>query len=209
MALKRSAVKLETLDAAGPATIREMDGWDLVRSFENQGDGPALVDLSHTPCLDIQDRDPASVSPFPVPADMNGISRKENIVVSRMNATQCQVWGLDGNLPDTDTPAATDITGGQSILALIGPDVDRVAERLAPLDIFPPGETGMRLFQAPVFHIPCQILVLDRSKDWQVVILAFARGFGQDMARTILAAGADCGLVPGGLDLFTDWLDNQ
>ncbi len=203
MVLKRSAIKFK----ATPAAVEETDGWQVVRKYENQGKGPQLVDLSHCPCMDIQDKDIEDYPGLPIPAKMNGITRQENVFISRMNATQCQVMGLDGRLPALDGKGTTDITGGQSILALVGKDVDKIMETLGPLDLFSPGSEGMTLCQAPVFHIPCQIMVLSRSRALKVLIIAFARGYGQDMANAILNAGAPYDLTPGGMSAVSQWLE--
>ncbi len=205
MVLKRSAIKFKT----PPAAVEVLDGWQVVLKYENQGKSPLLVDLSHCPCMDIQDKDIEDYSGLSIPAKMNGITRQENVFISRMNATQCQVMGLDGKLPALDDKRATDITGGQSILALVGKDVDHIMETLGPLDLFSPGSQGMTLCQAPVFHIPCQILVVSRSRALKVVIIAFARGYGQDMANAILNAGAPYDLAPGGISAISQWLEQS
>ncbi len=203
MVLKRSVIEFKT----APAAVEVLDGWQVVREYENQGTGPLLVDLSHCPCIDIQDGDIEDYPGLSIPAKMNGITRQEDIFISRMNATQCQVWGLAGRLPALDGKSATDITGGQSILALVGSDVDRIMETLSPLDLFSPASEGMTLYQAPVFHIPCQIMVVSRSRALKIVMIAFARGYGQDMANAILNAGEPYNLAPGGISEISQWLE--
>ncbi len=206
MAARQSAVEFKAV----PAVTQNINGWDVVQAFEGQGGGPFLVDLSHCPCMDIQDRNldqfPDLADGLAIPKEMNGISRCGSFLISRMNATQCMVWGLDGTLPEFNAFSATDISGGMTILALVGKDTDKVIEKLAPLDLFKPQAEGLALCQAPIHHIPCQIMVLDRET--KVVIVAFARGYGQDMANSILSAGKEHRLQPGGSNVISQWLES-
>lgn len=206
MSAKQSAVQFE----AAPAAMTTINGWDIVETFGPGEKGTALVDLSHCPCMDIQAKNLDAFKDLPdgltIPGQINGIHRNGPVFISRMNPTQCMVLGLDGNLPEFSTPNATDISGGHTLLGLVGKDTARILEALAPLDLFTPDAYGMALCQAPVLNIPCQLLVLDREQ--QTVILAFARGYGQDMARAILSAGKIVNLVPGGFRAITQWLEN-
>ncbi len=193
-----------------PAIAAEVDGWEVVREYKDRKSGPVLIDLSHRPSWDIQNKDILSCAQpeMNIPAEMNDIIKQGNLFVSRMNQTQCQIWSLDGKMPSLEPvkTCCTEITDGQAVLALMGTHLDRVFETMTPLDMFKPGDVGMRLFQAPLFHIPCRILVLDRSEKMQVVIIACVRGYGNDMAKAILASCAPHGLTPAGEDVFSAWL---
>ncbi len=195
-----------------PLTVEEIDGWKVIREYKNQKKDPLLIDLSHRPSWDFQNKDMLSFNTpeLCIPADMNGVTRQSNLFVSRMNQTQAQIWSLDGITPSLEslTPGCTDITDGQAVLALMGKELDQVFESLLPLEMFKPGETGMKLFQTPLFHIPCQILVLDRSEKMKVVIISCPRGYGNDMAKAILKSAAPHGLAPGGENAFLSWLNS-
>ncbi len=196
-----------------PAVVEEIDSWKVVQEYKNQKTDPLLIDLSHRPSWDIQDKDISSFNApdLCIPDDMNGITRQGNFFISRMNQTQAQIWSLDGKTPALESfeSSCTDITDGQAVLALVGKNLDQVFESMLPLEMFKPGETGMKLFQAPLFHIPCQILALDRSEKMNVVIISCARGYGNDMAKAILKSAAPHGLTPGGENVFLNWLNRD
>ncbi len=196
-----------------PAVVEEIDSWKVVLEYKNQKTGPLLIDLSHRPSWDIQNNDILSFnkSDFCISNDMNGVTRQGNLFVSKMNQTQAQIWSLDGKIPALESfeSSCTDITDGQAVLALVGKDLDQVFESMLPLEMFKPGETGMKLFQAPLFHIPCQILALDRSEKMNVVIISCPRGYGNDMAKAILKSAEQQGLAPGGENIFSSWLNSS
>ncbi len=195
-----------------PMAVEEINNWKVVREYKNQKKGPLLIDLSHCPSWDFQNKDILNFNTpeLCIPADMNGVSRQGNLFVSRMNQTQAQLWSLDGKTPSLESlnPGCTDITDGQAVLALVGKDLDQVFESMLALEMLKLGETGMKLFQTPLFHIPCQILVLDQSEKTQVVIISCPRGYGNDMAKAILKSAAPHGLTPGGENAFLSWLDS-
>ncbi|MCP4719064.1 MAG: hypothetical protein GY860_06360 [Desulfobacteraceae bacterium] len=195
-----------------PLTVDKIDSWKVVKEYKNQKQGPLLIDLSHRPSWDFQDKDVLSFNKpeFSIPADMNGITRQGNLFVSRMNQTQVQLWSFDGKTPPLESlgPFCTDITDGQAVMALMGNNLDLVFESMLPLEMFKPGENCMQLFQAPLFHIPCQILVLDRSEKMKVVIISCPRGYGKDMTKAILKSAIPHGLNPGGENAFELWLNS-
>ncbi len=191
-----------------PFTVEEIDGWKVIREYKNQKKDPLLIDLSHRPSWDFQNKELLNFNTpeFCIPADMNGVARQGNLFVSRMNQTQAQLWSFDGLTPLN--PGCTDITDGQAVMALMGKDLEQVFESMLPLEIFKPGETGMKLFQSPLFHIPCQILALDRSEKRKVVIISCPRGYGNDITEAILKSAAPHGLTPGGENAFLSWLNS-
>jgi hypothetical protein len=195
-----------------PLTVEEIDSWKVVREYKNQKKGPLLIDLSHRPSFDIQDKDILSFNKpeLCIPANISGVTGQGGLFVSRMNQSQVQAWCLDGETSALESleSSCTDITDGQAVLALMGKDLDHLFESMLSLEMFKPGETDMKLFQAPLFHIPCQILVLDRSEKMQVVIISCPRGYGNDMAKAILKSAAPHGLAPGGENAFLSWLNS-
>lgn len=207
--LRHSPVKFDLQ----PAVMEEKQGWQVVQEYLDQKKGPLLIDLSHTPSWYFQDKDLSSFTSLglKIPSQNNGITRQGNLFVSRMNDTQCQVWSLDSQVPafvDTHEMHCTQITDGQAVLGLVGENVQGIVETFTPQDVFAPDSEPMGLFQAPLFHIPCQILVLDRSEKIQVILIACPRGYGNDMARAILKSGDSQNLGPGGEKDFLSWLNN-
>jgi len=49
--IRRSPARLP----ATPVTVENRNNWTVVLSYDNEGQGPYLVDLSHHPRWDIQD----------------------------------------------------------------------------------------------------------------------------------------------------------
>ena len=204
---RRSAV---TFDCQ-PEEIAGRDGFQIVERYAGRKKGPLLIDLSHTPSWDIQDRnlDRFRGAGLGIPDKPGRVHRQKGMILSLLNPTQAQVWCLDGNAAgwDINDPHCTEISDGQTLFALMGPDIVSVFDTLTTLDLFRPGQDGMQLFQAPLFHIPCQILILDRSPDMQVALISFPRGYGSDMAKAIFSLTQGLDLCPGGNQEFSDWLN--
>ena len=205
--LRRSAVAFD----CPPEEITGKDGFQVVERYAGQKKGLLLIDLSHIPSWDIQDSnlDRFRDAGLGIPDEPCQIKRQKGVIISRLNQTQVQVWCLDGTPPafDVNDLHCTEISDGQTVFALMGPEISRVFDTLTTLDLFKPGQEGMKLFQAPLFHIPSQILILDRSADIQVALISFPRGYGSDMAKAIFSLTQGLDLCPGGIREFSDWLD--
>ena len=205
--IRRSPIKFDDHQVA---EIKEFNGFQVAQAYLGQSKGPLLIDLSHLPSWDIQDNDLTRFQDMglKIPSELNGVSRQGALFISRLNQTQCQVWSLDGEPPEFDTKNrhCTEVTDGQAVMGLMGNRLESVVETFTTLDMFKPGTTAMRLYQAPLFHIPCQILVLDRSSDGQVILISCPRGYGNDMAQAILTSGGGLDLHPGGVNVFLNWL---
>ncbi len=80
-------------------------------------------------------------------------------------------------------------------------------EKVSPLDLSAPSKKTPFLFQGPVFHVRCQIVVLGEKGDNAVVLIACSRGYGQSMSEALLDAGKEWDLHPGGETVFRDWLN--
>ena len=194
-----------------PVKTDVRDHWVVALEFENEGPGPWLVDLCHKTRWDLQDgrideQTPSGVSVPSVP----GECRFENrILVNRMNHTQAAVWHL-GNGRAPELPAETgytDVSEATVFLALFGPKVFSIAEKLTALDFTDPNRQTPFLLQCPFSHVPCQIVTLARERAGAgALLLACSRGYARDMVHAILAAGAAYGLCPAGENRFTSWL---
>ena len=86
-------------------------------------------------------------------------------------------------------PAYTETTDGIALLALVGKGVFSILEKACPLDLTPPGAAPPCLVQGPVFHIPCQIVVLHKDPDTERVLVGFSRGYGQGHGRSVPRGG--------------------
>ena len=182
-------------------------GWEIVLKYEDEGNGPYLVDLSHIAKWDIQDDRPARIQPvgITIPEAPGARVYEKGILISRMNQTQavvCHLFGNDPGLPDD--PAYTDITEAYALLALIGEDVFSIMEKITALDLQPPRTAPPFFIQGPILHVPCRIDVLADD----TLLIAFSRGYAPSMVEAILAAGSEWNLKPAGESVFKNYIEN-
>jgi glycine cleavage system aminomethyltransferase T len=184
-----------------------------VLRYADEGSGPRLADLSHLPRWDIQDRDLTRFRPCDVdiPNRPGSCALENGVLVNRMNRTQAAVWHLAPAAPALPGQSAyTDVTEAAACLALFGPHLFSITEKLTPLDFLMPGQSPPFLLQGPFCRVPCQIVVLG-IEDGAAggVVLTCSRGYAADMAAAILAAGEPFGLRPAGEKTFRLWLEKQ
>ena len=203
----RGRVPVRRSPVAFPATPAETElraGWTVVLRYEGEDNhpGPRLVDLSHRRRWDFQDRDIGAQTPMglPVPERIGAVGVHGPLVINRMNRTQVAIWHLgEGDPPSTPPETGfTETTDGHCMLAFVGPGVPQALEHLTPLDLFDPALFTPILTQGPVLHVPCQIVTLGVD----LVVMTFARGYGETFAEAALESGAIEGLRPGGEESF-------
>ena len=176
------------------------DGWQVALSY-GQHQGPFLIDLSHCRKWDLQDSNLSRFRPFgiSIPDKPGQCVFNNGILVNRMNRTQCYIWELAANkLRPPRSVSYTDITDGHALLAVTGPSALEIMERVTNLDLGAPSLSPPCLLQGPVFHIPCQVVLLSRSSTGATILFSFSRGYGQSVADALLHSGRDLGLTPGG-----------
>ncbi len=179
-----SAVSFE----ANPTQTVMRDGWEVVLSYENEGAGPFVVDLSHISKWDIQATDLSQIQPqgLPIPGSPGDCALGKGMLINRMNRTQASVWHLsDKNLQIPDESAYTDVTEGFCLLGFLGSEIFSIMEKITALDLQSPQKKRPFLLQGPVLHIPCQVVVLEKD----AVVMGFSRGYAQSMVAAILVAG--------------------
>ena len=188
------------------------DNWKIVLDYQDEGPGPWLVDLSHKPRWDLQDSqidNPTSCG-LAVPPRPGDCLLKENILINRLNRTQAAIWHLGVEevcLPEFK--GFTDVTESTVFLALLGPNVFHVAEKLTALDLMTPARTAPFVLQGPLCHVPCQIVVLERHANMSGgYLVACSRGYADSMVQAILSGGQEFGLRPAGETRFADWVQN-
>lgn len=190
---------------AQPMETTEREGWHVVLAYTDEGPGPYLVDLSHRRNWDVQHASLSTIRPWGLlfPEAPGQCRLDEGRLVHRMNYRQAAVWHLADDAPSPEPePFFTDVTDGLCVLALVGPGVLGILERVTTLDLSPPDRPPPFLLQGPVLHIPCQVVVLASHGASEIVLLGFSRGYGQAMAEAILEAGHGLGLRPGGENAF-------
>ncbi len=214
-AKRRSAVRFD----ATPVEVERQGDWDVVLAYadapgaravtgaDGGGDrpGPWLVDLSHRPRWDYQDRRIDERRPFGlhVPATPGEVSVADGLMISRMNGTQALIWHV-GPEPPPKTPtdvSYTDTTDSHCWLAVVGAAAPGVMEHGSNLDLFPPEREPAFLAQGLVLRVPCQVVTAARDG----VLITVSRGYAQTFTETLLHSAARTGLRPGGERVFTHW----
>ena len=203
--LRRSAVVFDAV----AAKTEKRDNWSVVLEYENEGSGPYVVDLSHRPRWDLQDAEIGGIQTLgiPIPNIPGQCVFEKGFIVNRMNRTQASVWHLSGDTAVfPDDPAFTDLTDATIFLAIFGSALFAILEKLSALDFLDPARQTPFLLQGPFSRVPCQIVTLEKTPARSGILLTCSRGYGRDMVRAILAAGAEFKLQPAGERAFSEWL---
>ena len=193
-----------------PLKTEARDHWSVVLEYEAEGEGPYLFDLSHRARWDLQDTDLSSFQPLGIgiPGTPGQCNFENGVLVNRMNRTQASIWHLSGENPAApDGPAYTETTDVTVFLGLVGPNIFAIAEKLSALDFADPSKSAPFLSQGPFSHVPCQVVTLERTTERPGILLTCSRGYAQDMAHAILAAGEEFGLQPAGEKAFARWIE--
>jgi len=184
-----------------PVKKEKRGHWSVALKYPDEGEGPHLIDLSHKPKWDVQSSAIDTIQPFGVeiPKTPGRCTLAHGIMACRLNATQARVLilGQEENDPP-NTSEFTDITEGYLLLALAGPNLFSITEKLTSLDLQDPKKPPPYLFQGPFAHVPCQVVVIKRETDNGLLLLSCSRGYARDMADAVLAAGKEAGLRPAG-----------
>jgi glycine cleavage system aminomethyltransferase T len=167
--------------------------------------------LSHRPKWDLQAPDLESLKPWgiEVPEQPGRCRLCGGVIAGRQNVGQAAFWHLGGEAHETprDLLGLTDVTDGSMLLALMGPEVFRIMEKVSSLDLSSPAREPPSWIQGPVLHVPCQVVVLGREPDRAALLLACSRGYGPTMAHALLDEGRPWGLRPAGEEAFTRRLE--
>ena len=188
-----------------PVQTEDRSHWSVVLKYPHEGEGPHLVDLSHKPKWDVQSSAIDTIQPFGVeiPKAPGRCILAHGIMACRMNATQARVLILGQEENDQpNTSEFTDITEGHLLIALAGPNLFSITEKLTSLDLQDPKTPLPYLFQGPFAHVPCQVVVIKRETDNCLLLLSCSRGYARDMVDALLTAGKEAGLRPAGEATF-------
>lgn len=193
-----------------PIKTEVHDNWTVTLEYDEEGQGPWLVDLAHKTRWDLQYNQVGEMSPanLAVPAVPGTCTFADRTLVNRMNLTQVSIYHLGDSAPTMpDFSGYTDVTESTVFLALFGPKVFFIAEKLTSLDFMDPGKKAPFLVQGPFCHVPCQIVTLDKSADGSGgFLLTCSRGYGDSMVLAVLEAGTEFGLRPTGENRFNSWI---
>lgn len=197
-----------TFDAK-PARTEKRDNWTLVLEYDNEGQGPYLMDLSHLPRWDVQDGALSGMAPAgaTIPETPGQCTFSDGILINRMNRTQAAFWHLLAKPAEMPAESSfTDVTESTVFLGIVGKEAFAIAEKLSSLDFTDPQKSAPFLLQGPFSHVPCQLVTLCRDADNSGLLFTCSRGYAHDMVHAVMAAGAEFGLRPAGLDRFKDWV---
>jgi len=195
-----------------PADVEDRNGWKVILKYNNEGDGPYLVDLSHKPRWDAQDGRLDALQPggMTIPPSPGQCGFKDGLLVNRMNRTQAAVWQLKRTSSIMPAePAYTDVTESTVFLSLFGRHTFGIAEKLSALDFSGTENKIPFLLQGPFSHVPCQVVTLEKHKGdtGGGILLTCSRGYARSMVHAILNAGREFDVRPAGEQTFLDWFN--
>ncbi|MBW2593327.1 MAG: sarcosine oxidase subunit gamma SoxG [Deltaproteobacteria bacterium] len=194
-----------------PLKTEARENWTVALEYDEEGQGPWLVDLAHKNRWDLQDNKISEQTPcdLAVPATPGECTFADNTLINRMNRTQASMYHLGVSAPAMpDFSGYTDVTETTVFLALFGPSAFLIAEKLSNLDFQDPAKKAPFLLQGPFCHVPCQIVVLEKvAAGSGGFLLTCSRGYGDSMIQAVLEAGAEFSLRPAGENRFNTWLD--
>lgn len=186
---------------ASPMHSEERAGWTVVIEYADEKDGPWLIDLSHLPRWDLQDKDVGQYRPcgLDIPKTPGNTTLGKEVLINRKNRTQAAIWHLGSTEQDMpEDRAYTDIRENTCCLALVGIHSLAVSEKVTNLDLSDPKRGLPCLIQGPFAHVPCQVVVLSSKPEQECFVFTCSRGYARDVVHTLLAAGQEFGLRPGG-----------
>lgn len=203
---RRSPIQLER-----PVLRKELrHGWEIVTQYEDEGDPPWLIDLSHAQKFDYP-HPPLSDGPLPdisMPEKTGAINIRGGFLSLRLNQQQSLVLNL------TQSPVTlierrwtTDLTDAFALLAMIGHSVFEILEVVTSLDLFPPGKNPPFALQGPVLRTRSLLFLLRSDQETPAILLAVPRGFGQSFSTALLQAGEPWNLSPAGEAAFSRFFE--
>ena len=187
------------LHRRGGATIETKNGWQVAVRYPQPADRAAnvLVDLSHWATFEINGPEAgvALASLCGVDVPLRKIHSKGERHVYRLTPARAIVFGT---LPPIAT--ALDVTGGWSSLALIGPDAERILNKVTAVDLRERTLPAQACCQGPIFGVNT---LFGRFADrLELHVCGDSAEFFWDV---LMDAGAEFGLRPAGVE----WMSNR
>ena len=192
------------------AIVETLDGWQVAVRYPQQADrmGNALVDLSHVPTFEINgpDTGAALTAICGVDVPLRKIHSGDGRHVYRLTPSRVIVFGNVAELvrvrsgdPRSLTTSATDaidVTGGWTSLALIGPDAERILNKVTAVDLRERTLPVQACCQGPIFGVNT---LFGRFADrFELHVCSDSAEFFWDV---LMDAGAEFGLRPAGIDV--------
>jgi glycine cleavage system aminomethyltransferase T len=189
-----------------PARTEERNGWEVVLEYKDQGTGPFLVDLSHIGKWDVQGEDLPSLRPAGlfIPKDSKQCTLTGDFLLNLIKWNWATIWHFSVDMPGfAEEYPFTNVTEAYALLTLVGKETFAIMEKVTSLDLLSPMRRPPFLVLGPVCRIRCQVVVLARDIERPAVLVSCPRGYGQLLAQTILEAGEEWDVWPGGEEAFT------
>jgi glycine cleavage system aminomethyltransferase T len=182
------------------------NGWEVSLEFEDETEGPFLIDLSHIEKWDVQGENLSSLRPAGVviPEDPELCVFTRDYFVNLIKWNWATIWHFSQEIPDfADHFAFTNVTEAYALFALLGEEVFAIMEKVSALDFLSSQRKPPFLMLGPVLNIRSQVVVLAREGDGSALLVGCPRGYGQAMADALLDVGSEWNLRPGGEERFT------
>ena len=185
------------LHRRGGATIEMKDGWQVAVRYPQSPDrtGNALVDLSHVATFEINGPETGAALASMCGADvpLRKIHSADGRHVYRLTPSRAIVFG---NVPPSIR--AIDVTGGWASLALIGPDAERILNKVTAVDLRERTLPVQACCQGPIFGVNT---LFGRFADrFELHVCSDSAEFFWDV---LMDAGAEFGLRPTGVEWLT------
>lgn len=177
------------------ATVESLDGWQVAVRYPQQPDrtGNALIDLSHVPTFEINGSGTGALLTSLCGGDvpLRKIQSADGRHVYRLTPSRAIVFG---NVPSNI--GAIDVTGGWASLVLIGPDAERILNKVTAVDMRERTLPVQACCQGPIFGVNT---LFGRFADrFELHVCSDSAEFFWDV---LMDAGAEFGLRPAGIEV--------
>jgi sarcosine oxidase gamma subunit len=174
------------------ATLDIIDGWQVAVRYPSLRSGNALIDLSHRPTWELNGAQTAAALVDLCGADvpLRRIHNNGGRDVYRLTPTRAIVFGSVPSGID-----ALDVTGGWTSIALIGPDAERILNKVTAVDLRERTLPVQGCCQGPIFGV--NTLFGRFANRFELHVCTDSAEFFWEV---LLDAGAEFGLKPAGTE---------
>lgn len=190
---------------AGEPLIVEEDGWALVKTYKSSELRweIGLVDLTHRPKALVFD---SGAENLPNVEPTQAAWFQNSFVCCRKPGERL-IFGIKGPIGKIWPETYIDMTDAWVLLAIFGAQVDRLMERMVPIDFMKPSVTN------PIYAITRShgiwIHFINPKASNPGYFFACDRSHGQNLVDSLMRNGQNLGLKPIGLSDFDVWLEKS
>jgi len=183
------------------ATVALIDGWQVAVRFPHAASANRLIDRSHLPTFEING--PATGTPLQslcgVDVPLRHIHSADGRDIYRLTPTRAIIFG---SVPDSTD--ALDVAGGWASLALIGPDAERILNKVTAVDLRERTLPVHGCCQGPIFGVNTLFGRFTNRFDLHV-----CTDSAEFFWEVLMDAGVEFGLRPAGLEMTNDEVPND